>query len=147
MSVIRVDPEMRAAMQQQLDTAKPIKHTMTGRSLPNGWDGRQVNEDTAYFYHPITHMKIIETVAPPGIYGDPRRWHHVSLSFPDHLPTWEDLGMVKRIFMGHDVTALQVLPPVSRYVNLHPFVLHLWRSLDGDVTPDFSTVIDGVRHV
>ncbi|HLL79839.1 MAG TPA: hypothetical protein VKT25_10080 [Ktedonobacteraceae bacterium] len=144
---INVSRETRIAMQQQLDEAKDIKHTMTGRSLPNGWEGRQINEDTAYFYNPITRMKIIETVAPPGIYGDPRRWHHVSVSFPDRLPDWSDLEMVKRVWMGHEVTALQVIPPVRKYVNLHAYCLHLWRCLDGDVTPDFSTVIDGIRHV
>lgn len=35
-------------------------------------------------------------------------------------------------------TALQVLPPRAKHVNIHPFCLHLWCCLDGDVTPDFT---------
>ena len=37
--------------------------------------------------------------------------------------------------------------PRSDPYCLHPYCLHLFRCLDGDVTPEFSTVIEGVRGI
>jgi hypothetical protein len=68
---------------------------------------------------------------------DGKRWVHLSVSYPDRLPTWEDLVYAKELFMGRESRALQVIPPRSEYINLHPYVLHLWSCIDGDVTPDF----------
>jgi hypothetical protein len=71
--------------------------------------------------------------------GDRKRWLHVSVSRKDtRLPTWEQMSQVKRLFIGDARTALQVMPPKAKHVNLHPGVLHLWHCLDGDVTPDFT---------
>lgn len=70
--------------------------------------------------------------------GDGRRWLHVSMSHVDRLPTWQEVKDVKDVVIGAEKTALQVLPPKSRYVNIHPYALHLWHCLDGDVVPDFS---------
>lgn len=69
---------------------------------------------------------------------DGRSWLHVSMSHPDRLPSYKTVRDVKRVFVGDDQTALQVFPPVSQHVNQHPFCLHLWCCLDGDVTPDFT---------
>jgi hypothetical protein len=68
---------------------------------------------------------------------DGRRWMHLSTSFQDRLPTWEELRDVKELFLG-DRTALQVLPKKENYVNVHPYVLHLWVCLDEEVIPDFT---------
>jgi hypothetical protein len=47
--------------------------------------------------------------------------------------------MVKRIFLGRERQALQVLPRESEYVNVNPHVLHLWSALDRpDWLPDFT---------
>lgn len=69
---------------------------------------------------------------------DGLRWLHVSFSYKDRFPTWDDVGEVKRIFVGDDRAALQVFPRARDYVNHHPNCLHLWSCLDGDVTPDFT---------
>jgi hypothetical protein len=69
---------------------------------------------------------------------DEKLWLHVSMSRARQLPSWEDIRRVKLLFIGRERTAYQVLPPESRYVNIHPFCLHLWTCLDGDVTPDFT---------
>jgi hypothetical protein len=69
--------------------------------------------------------------------GDGKRWVHVSVSRADRLPSWEDLRDVKDVFLGTDSVAVQVLPRRQDYVNDHPYVLHLFRCLDGDPVPDF----------
>lgn len=71
--------------------------------------------------------------------GDRKRWLHVSVSRADRkIPTWEQMSQVKRLFIGDERTALQVMPPKAKHVNIHPGVLHMYVCLDGDVTPDFT---------
>ena len=57
------------------------------------------------------------------------------------------MSLTRRLFLGEDVKAMQVFPPKDRYVNLNPYVLHLFVCLseEGDGLPEFSGVIDGVR--
>ena len=68
---------------------------------------------------------------------DGGEWLHVSASREGMLPTWEDMREVKQVFCGSDVEAYMVLPSEERYVNDHPFVLHLWLPIDGPLLPDF----------
>lgn len=69
---------------------------------------------------------------------DGRWWRHVSFSFPDRLPTWADARLVKDTFIGEGRKAIQVFPPASEHVNIHPYCLHLFWCCDGDVLPDFT---------
>ncbi len=103
--------------------------------LPAGWCevGRRAADGASYLSQ--TGLAVIVSAA---VEQDGRRWLHVSLSRRSRLPSWDDLKNVKDVFVGRDRTALQVLPPQARYVNIHPHCLHLWCCLDGDVTPDFT---------
>lgn len=108
--------------------------TMTGRVVPFGWHSIEQRAD-GRAWQCADGLRVIESV---GVELDGKEWHHVSLSRSMQLPSWEEVQRVKDIFMGKDVTALQVLPDAAHYVNQHPYCLHLWRCLDGDVTPDFT---------
>jgi len=68
---------------------------------------------------------------------DGKRWVHVSMSYPNKLPGWNVVRMVKDRFIGRDKKAIQVFPADTEYVNIHPFCLHLWHCIDGDGLPDF----------
>jgi hypothetical protein len=105
------------------------------RVLPVGWcvDARKL--DGYRLVNSITRMSVIASIA---VELDGKRWVHVSVARPDRMPSWEDLVWVKEFVLGRESTALQVIPPRSRYVNQHPFCLHLWQCFDGDVTPDFT---------
>ena len=74
-----------------------------------------------------------------GIEDDGRAWLHLSVSHQHRIPTWTELGEAKRAFLG-DREAYQVLPPISRYVNINAKVLHLFALLDENamVLPDFT---------
>jgi hypothetical protein len=97
---------------------------------PYGWDKAY---NRVYTYRDTTRVLV-----SAAHYGDGKRWLHVSVSRKNRqLPSWETLTMVKDLFIGDERTALQVLPPRAKYVNIAP-VLHLWHCLDGDVTPDFT---------
>jgi len=56
-------------------------------------------------------------------------WEHVSVSLVDRCPTWEEMQYVKKLFWDDEETVLQIHPPQSRYVNHHPFTLHLWKPI------------------
>ena len=78
-------------------------------------------------------LRVIET--PEQHNGE--RWLHVSASYSDRLPSWEDMREVKDAFCGKGREAYMVFSPEERYVNDHPYVLHLWCPLEGAVLPDF----------
>lgn len=61
-------------------------------------------------------------------------WEHVSASFPDRCPTWEEMCRVKALFWAPEDCVLQFHPPQSEYVNVHPYCLHLWRPI-GQTVP------------
>jgi hypothetical protein len=70
---------------------------------------------------------------------DGRLWLHISTAYPDRLPKWGELVAAKEWIAGTDRYAYQVIPPRSRYVNQHPFVLHVFVPLEGDPPlPDFT---------
>lgn len=76
---------------------------------------------------------------------DGKLWIHVSASRAGCLPSWEDLRLVKDVVIGRDRKAIQILPREAEYVNIHPYVLHLYAPLEGDPLPDFRmTQNDGV---
>lgn len=77
---------------------------------------------------------------------DGRRWAHLSLSHKARMPTWPELVHMRDMLLGDDVEAYQVAPPSSRYVNIHPNVLHLFVCLDAPhgVLPAFEGLVPGV---
>lgn len=68
---------------------------------------------------------------------DGRRWIRVSMSRRRRLPSYEDMCLVKDVFVGRERLAVQVFARAKDHVNINPCVLHLWSCLDGDPVPDF----------
>lgn len=113
------------------------------RAVPAGWQCAQRAEDGASWVNKTNGLTVIESVAREV---DGRRWLHVSVSRAARVPTWEDLTLVRRTFVGEQREAYSVLPPADRYVNIHPRCLHLWACLDaphGAVLPAFEGTIGG----
>lgn len=111
------------------------------KTLPGHWKLHTELDDGAWYQrvNPAMIKPIPLRVCVSGmIEQDGLRWLHVSASHPDRIPSWDDLREVKNLFIGEDKLALQVLPKVAQYVNLNPFVLHLWHCVDKDPTPDFT---------
>jgi len=61
-------------------------------------------------------------------------WEHVSVSMDRRCPTWDEMDFVKRFFWKMDECVVQYHPPLSEYVNHHPYCLHLWRPTN-DIIP------------
>jgi hypothetical protein len=58
-------------------------------------------------------------------------WEHVSVSMKNQsrLPTWDEMNHVKKLFFEPEECVMQLHPPKSEYININPYVLHLWRPL------------------
>lgn len=80
-----------------------------------------------------------EPECPPEGVG----WEHVSVHSyrkdgkQQRTPTWREMAFVKTLMWDDEDVVVQFHPRKSEYVNLHPHVLHLWRSrLQTFPTPD-----------
>jgi hypothetical protein len=54
-------------------------------------------------------------------------WDHVSVSLPDRTPTWAEMEFIKRMFFRDTEVAMQLHVTPEKHINIHPYVLHLWR--------------------
>lgn len=60
-------------------------------------------------------------------------WEHVSVSTKNRCPNWAEMNFVKELFWDAEEAVMQLHPPRSRYVNNHPYCLHLWRPLEAEI--------------
>lgn len=70
--------------------------------------------------------------------GEP--WEHVSVSTARRCPTWEEMCWVKGLVFDDEDCVVQFHPPQSKYVNRHPFVLHLWKPPAAVILPPMICV-------
>lgn len=118
-----------------------IPHTLP--DLPEGWTILEKRFDGAA----LRRRDGLAVIISASVEADGHPWLHVSLSRKKQLPSWSDIRLVKNLFIGGDRYAYQILPPQDRYVNINPFVLHLWSPLDHQPIPEFSGFINGVRSI
>ena len=59
-------------------------------------------------------------------------WEHVSVCpYKKHIiPSWEDMCRIKDMFWGDEERVVQFHPAKSKYINLMPNCLHLWRPIE-----------------
>lgn len=60
-------------------------------------------------------------------------WEHVSVSMSDRCPTWDEMEDVKRHFWNGSDTVMQLHVPEKEHRNCHPYCLHLWRPINGEI--------------
>lgn len=53
---------------------------------------------------------------------------HISVSYKDHDPTWDDLKLLRAAFFADDTDVIQVLPRRGEYINLHQHCFHLFQA-------------------
>jgi len=53
-------------------------------------------------------------------------WKHLSISHPRRYPFWDEILDARYAFFSNTETVIQIMPPESEYVNLHPNCFHLW---------------------
>lgn len=74
-------------------------------------------------------------------------WNHVSVSKKYECPTWEEMCFVKGLFWDDpEDWAVQYHPPKSKYVNNHPYCLHLWQPVESTIQMPFpSDILVGIK--
>lgn len=94
----------------------------------------------------IPHNKVNEYVFRIQA-SDGMGWEHVSVSVAhfkknaSRCPTWGEMCYIKSIFWDEEDCVIQYHPAKSEYVNMHPFVLHLWRPTESIIPiPDKEMV-------
>lgn len=115
-----------------------------GVPRPAGWRILDVGVDGAAYRLPGGMVAIYSVSRHEG-----RIWAHLSLSHKSRMPSWPELVSVRDALLGPDTEAYQVAPPRSRYVNLHPRVLHLFACLDArsGVLPPFEGTLGGAATI
>ncbi len=73
--------------------------------------------------HKSTTLKVI------AYDGKADGWEHVSVSLPNRTPNWGEMCFIKGLFWEAEDAVAQFHPPASKYVNLHPHCLHLWKKV------------------
>lgn len=69
-------------------------------------------------------------------HGDGRDWLHASMDRTDRLPSYNEMKLVKKVFIGDEREAYQIFARADEHVNLRPNCLHLWALLEGRALPD-----------
>lgn len=75
----------------------------------------------------VRNMNVISS----GV-DDEHGWEHVSVSCENRTPSWSEMQEIKEMFWSDDETVIQFHPRKDKYINHHPFVLHLWRKIGVD---------------
>ncbi len=71
-------------------------------------------------------------------------WDHASVSLPNRCPTWDEMCFVKALFFEPEECVVEFHPPASRYVNNHPYCLHLWRCQTAE-QPQPPEILVGIK--
>lgn len=75
------------------------------------------------------------------IASDGMGWEHVSVSTRRRTPNWREMEYVCRLFWHDEEAVMQLHPPRSRWVDNHPYCLHLWRPLLDHIPPPPSILV------
>lgn len=77
--------------------------------------------------------------------GEQDGWEHVSISTQKRCPTWEEMCRVKSWFWDDEDCVMQLHPPKSEWISMHPYCLHLWRPIEKDI-PRPPNIAVGVKN-
>ena len=135
-------------MSEKLITEIDTTKTYSGLPAPEGWHIVQPWGDGLMWERMIgERITVIEDITTKA---DGRRWLHVSVARPSRkMPSYDDLQVARKLFIGEHRECYQVFPTADRYVNIGN-VLHLWSCLDQPegVLPHFEDeVAPGVLSV
>lgn len=73
------------------------------------------------------HGQILRVLASSGDPESGVDWEHVSVSLKNRCPNWDEMCFVKDLFWDPEECVMQLHPPRSQWINVHPHCLHLWR--------------------
>lgn len=90
-------------------------------------------------------LKIVSSGNDPGNNQYSQGWEHVSVSLDSRIPNWIEMCFVKDLFWNEEECVVQYHPPKSKYINNHPYCLHLWRH-QTEVFPFPPSILVGLKE-
>lgn len=57
---------------------------------------------------------------------DDEKWH-LSISTPNALPSYKEIKAARYKYCPNNIYMAEIFPPKEEFVNLHPYVRHLWQ--------------------
>jgi hypothetical protein len=87
------------------------------------------------------HLKVIASDADREI-----PWEHVSVSLSNRCPNWEEMSYIKSLFWDDEETVMQLHPPKSKWINNHPYCLHMWRPVK-EIIPIPPSITVGFKEM
>lgn len=140
-------------MTQKIEYEVDYSRTVGGLPAPTDWHiiTSQRDEDGLYgrAWEKLTgaKLRVIESVATRE---DGKSWLHVSVSRANgKMPSYDDLTLMRKLFIGEDKECYMIFPTKERYVNINPNVLHLYCCLDqpDGVLPHMEGEIGGILSI
>lgn len=115
----------------------------TEDDLPNEWSRNLMSPTVGAYYNSKKKLRVLAEIQT--IQGSSGEWLHVSYWHKNRVPNHATTTLVKELFIGDNREAIAVFPPKSRYVNVHPYCLHLWSPLDPRDRrwPKFEKYVEG----
>ena len=95
--------------------------------IRTGAYGSPSGEDYGAFEIEGPNFRLLRIIASPGDANENIPWEHVSVSLSNRCPNWTEMCFVKDLFWDEEDTVMQLHPPKSKWINNHPYCLHLWR--------------------
>ena len=108
--------------------------------------GSSTGDDFGAFQIPGPCGEELKIIASPGDANESIPWEHVSVSTRRRTPNWKEMCFVKDLFWDEEDAVMQLHPPRSTWINNHPYCLHLWRPLDGNI-PLPPSIAVGVKSL
>jgi len=110
------------------------------KDLPQSWTKITLLPEDKLFGQQMYERRdgLLVIFTADRLHGDGKTWLHVSMSRKKRLPSYEDMKLVKELFIGKDRNAIQIFPPEKEHINIHEYCLHLWSAVEGDDLPQFG---------
>lgn len=104
-----------------------------GFRIRNGVYGSGTGDDFGAFLIPGPCGRDLRVISSPGDADQEIPWEHVSVSLPNRCPNWVEMDYIKSLFWDNEETVMQLHPPRSKWINNHPYCLHLWKPLTQEI--------------
>jgi hypothetical protein len=118
-----------------------------GYRIRNGYFASKTGEDFGAFFIPGPCGRELKVIASSGDEEEGIDWEHVSVSLSNRCPNWEEMCYIKNLFWDEEETVMQLHPPKSKWINNHPYCLHMWRPLKEEIPlpPEVAVGIKGLE--
>lgn len=73
------------------------------------------------------YVRLTSKTYAVAVWSNGGGWDHVSVSFKNRCPSWDEMCKVKDIFFNEDECCVEYHPKKKDYINVYPYCLHIWK--------------------